>query len=305
MSDTKLFKRNGDVFIELSGSSVAVEKSLQTTIEHNLEAFLGIRFVVSEYSTGRMHGGRIDTLGLDENNTPVIVEYKRAVNETVITQGLYYLDWLLDHRAEFKLLVLEHLGEEPARGIDWSAPRLLCIAGDFKKYDEHAVRQINRNIELIRYKQFGNELLLLELINIAAPESGRADSDPGKSTAKRRPSKTIEDRLQKASPPVKDRFELLRAYLEALGDDVQAETLKHYFAFRRIKNFACVEVHPQLGVIVLYLKVDPDSIELEEGFTRDVRHIGHSGTGDLEVTLRSDEDLERAKPLVLRSYESA
>ncbi|HEY8543743.1 MAG TPA: DUF5655 domain-containing protein [Acidimicrobiales bacterium] len=78
-----------------------------------------------------------------------------------------------------------------------------------------------------------------------------------------------------------------------------------YIAFRRIKNFACVEVHPQLKKLVLYLKVDPDSIPLEAGFTRDVRSIGHFGTGDLEVTVTSLADLDRAKPLVVASYESS
>ena len=66
--------------------------------------------LASEYSTGPKHGGRIDTLGIDENGNPVIIEYKRATNENVINQGLFYLDWLLDHRAEFKLLVMERLG---------------------------------------------------------------------------------------------------------------------------------------------------------------------------------------------------
>ena len=60
---------------------------------------------MSEYSTGIKHGGRIDTLGIDENNCPVIIEYKRATNENVINQGLFYLDWLLDHKAEFQLMV--------------------------------------------------------------------------------------------------------------------------------------------------------------------------------------------------------
>lgn len=32
--------------------------------------------------------------------------------------------------------------------IDWGSPRLLFIAGNFTKYDEHAVQQINHNIEL-------------------------------------------------------------------------------------------------------------------------------------------------------------
>lgn len=99
MSDTRIFKTSGISARELRGSSVALEKSLQTYIEQNLETMLGIKFLASEYSTGKTHRGRIDTLGIDENNCPVIIEYKRALNENVINQGLFYLDWLLDHKA--------------------------------------------------------------------------------------------------------------------------------------------------------------------------------------------------------------
>jgi len=41
---------------------------------------------------------------------------------------------------------------------------LLCIAGDFTKYDEYACCQIPRNIELLRYRRYGGDLLLLELV---------------------------------------------------------------------------------------------------------------------------------------------
>ena len=57
--------------------------------------------------------------------------------------------------------------------------------------------------------------------------------------------------------------------------------------------------------MVLYVKVSPDGVELVADFTRDVRDVGHYGTGDLEITIASDEDLERAKPLLLRSYEAS
>ena len=86
---------------------------------------------------------------------------------------------------------------------------------------------------------------------------------------------------------------------------MQEKVLKYYVAFKRIKNFACVEIHPAKKVITMYLKVNPEDVELQPGFTRDVRQIGHFGTGDLEVTLRNREDLERAKDLIQRSYEAS
>ena len=51
------------------------------------------------------------------------------------------------------------------------------------------------------------------------------------------------------------------------------------------------------------MKVDPSTIQLEKGFTRDVRDIGHYGTGDLEITIQNDEDVKRAESLLLKSYE--
>jgi hypothetical protein len=107
MSDIKLFRMTGKQAEKIPGTAVALEKSLQTQMEQNLETLLGIHLLASEYSTGPKHGGRIDTLGLDENGNPVIIEYKRTTNENVINQGLFYLDWLLNHRAEFELMVIE------------------------------------------------------------------------------------------------------------------------------------------------------------------------------------------------------
>ncbi|WP_454763235.1 hypothetical protein [Cupriavidus campinensis] len=101
-----------------------------------MPTYLGVRFLASEYDTGRTHKGRIDSLGLDENGCPVIVEYKRNSNENVINQGLFYLDWLMDHQAEFHLMVMNKLGRDVAEQIEWKGTRLLRIAADFTRYDQ-------------------------------------------------------------------------------------------------------------------------------------------------------------------------
>lgn len=306
MSDLKLFRTGQNGVSEIEGAAAALEKSLQTLIESNLECFLGVRFLASEFSTGREHGGRMDTLGIDENGCPIIIEYKRSSNANVINQGLFYLDWLMTHRGDFEMLVLKQFGQEAAQSVEWSAPRLICIAGDFSKYDEHAIKQMNHNIELIRYVRFGDELLLLEQVNaVSAPLVADSPSTSNGLSASRGRTKTVTDYLEQADQELTDRYEALREYLVNLGDDVQIKTLKNYFAFKRIKNFACVEVHTRTRNLLVYVKVNPASITLEEGFTRDVSNIGHFGTGELEVVISSMDDLEKAKPLLERSYETA
>ncbi|MEP1698305.1 MAG: DUF5655 domain-containing protein [Paracoccaceae bacterium] len=304
MSDIKLFKQDGETIIELASTASPLERALQTLFEKNLETFLGVRFLASEYVTS--NGGRMDTLGIDENGFPVIIEYKRDRSENIINQGLFYLDWLMDHRGDFELLVLNKFGKEAATSIEWSAPRLICIAADFTKYDTFAIKQMSRNIELIRYRGFGEDLLLLDLLTAVSVKSQPVAVMPN---GKPNKYKTNAQSLADASEMLSNLYSDIETHLIGLGDDVVQKTLNNYFAFKRIKNFACVEIKPQINVIRLYLKVDPEAVALvnglEEGFTRDVRNIGHFGTGDLEVTIKNHEDLERAKPLIQQSYEAS
>ena len=215
MSDIRLFKISGGSVEEIDGDSVALEKSLQTLIEKHLEAFLGVRFLATEHATGKTYGGRIDTLGVDQNGCPVIIEYKRSTNQNVINQGLYYLNWLLDHKAEFKLLVLEHCDKQTADALKWDNPRLLCIAGDFTKFDEHAVQQMNRNIALIRYRRYGDGLLLLDLVNRVAatpPPPGPKPPKPkrGDSSA----AQSVVDQLARADSRLQDLFKDIKPLLD-------------------------------------------------------------------------------------------
>jgi predicted transport protein len=314
MTDIRLFRLTASSVAEIGGTTDTIEKSLQTTFERHLDALLGVRFLATEFA---IEGGRIDTLGIDENDAPVILEFKRAANENVINQGLFYLDWLVTHRKDFQWLVLEKLGQEAAGRVDWSAPRLICIAGDFSRYDAHAIKQVSRHIELIRYRRYGEDLLMLEKVastaagapaRIAAPQPVEtqpleASADAAKPAASK--YKLISQTLIELDPAMRDRYEALRAHLMALGDDVEEVTTRFYIAFKRIKNFACVEFKPRDGRIMLFLKLDPAEVALEPGFTRDVSKVGHFGTGDLEVTLASAADLERAVALIARSYAGA
>lgn len=306
MSDLKLFRIGGKSAIRVNGSSMALERSLQVLIEENLETFLGVRFLASEFRTSQDHGGRMDTIGIDENGCPVIIEYKRNSNMNVINQGLFYLDWLMNHRGDFEMMVLKKLGPDVADSVEWRAPRLICIAGDFSRYDEYAIKQMNRNIELIRYVKFDNDLLLLEQINAASAPADEptiaAEQDTG---APKHKYTTVSQYLEKADTELRALFDAVQDHLESMGDDVQFKALRFYFAFKRIKNFACLEIKNTDRKLLLYLKVDPTNLIEEPGFLRNVRNVGHFGTGDLEITIRSLEDLERAKPLIAQSYDNA
>jgi predicted transport protein len=61
-------------------------------------------------------------------------------------------------------------------------------------------------------------------------------------------------------------------------------------------------MEPQKKQITLYLKLNPKSVVNPPSILRDVSNIGHYGTGDTELTIRSSADFEFAKELIKLAY---
>ena len=62
------------------------QKDIQNLVENNLSDLFALEFVKSEFSIDNV---RFDTLAFDkENNTPVIIEYKRKVEKSLFDQDL-------------------------------------------------------------------------------------------------------------------------------------------------------------------------------------------------------------------------
>ncbi|MDQ7077384.1 MAG: DUF5655 domain-containing protein [Robiginitomaculum sp.] len=102
-----------------------------------------------------------------------------------------------------------------------------------------------------------------------------------------KPVVTVMDKIEAAPKGMRALYDELVGRLKALGDDVTVRPQKHYMAFRRNRNFASVQIYNQKRVVRIYLNLDPDAIELDLTMMRDVRQIGHFGTGDLEITINS------------------
>lgn len=297
MAEIKLF-RVGSTVEEFRPSEAALERGLQNCIEQNMQTFFGVRFLRSE---SPITNGRMDSIGIDENNCPVIFEYKRSVNENVINQGLFYLSWLFDHKDSFKILVMETLGVEAAQAIDWSAPCVICIARDFTKYDLHAVEVMRQNIKLVKYKKYEDGLILFEHLNAPNVQPTGVDVPPTPDPDGHR-SKTHLEKLAGSTTKMRALYDDVCNFIESLGD-MTSNQLKFYLAYKKTQNFVCIELYKDK--IMLHIKLRPDVVTLEEGFTRDMRGIGHNGTGDLQAIIQNAATLEKAKPLLERAYHEA
>ncbi len=303
-----LFEISGDRLLTVEQTNFTAEKKLQGLIENNLSAVFNCRLVASEFSTGALHAGRIDSLALSEDNNPVIIEYKKIESSELINQSLFYLHWIQDHKGDFEIAVQRALGN--AEEVDWSDVRVICIAPNYKKYDLHAVQVMGANIELWKYRLFKNGLVYLEEVfqaTKAATTTAADDKDPvmvsaGKKAAQTRATATytFEQHSEGKPKAIQSLVHLVREYILGLDPAVEEVPKKFYIAYKMAQNIVCVE--PQNKCIKLFVKLNAADIENPPRFYRDVSSVGHFGTGDSEFTIVSPSELEEVKPFVELAY---
>lgn len=287
----------------MRASSFELEKHLQRIVEQNMEEIFGVRFIASEFVMQGEQGGRIDTLGLDYEGAPTIIEYKRNKNESAINQGLYYMNWLLDHRGDFIVAARDTLGSHIE--INWSHPRLIVIAQSYAKWDTYAVNRMGEGIELWEYVRYGEELLYLNQVfgkQRTIPSTPK-QSDTEDTQLELEPEFTLDYHVHGRSQNVIDLFEQLRDGILALAAD-EGEIIetpnKLYISYRHGKNFC--EVQLMAKGLKLHLDIIASELDDPHNFARDVSSIGHWGTGATEVKVNSLEDIEYALQLIEQSY---
>lgn len=306
-----LFEISHDDMSAVEQTNFKSEKRLQNLVETNLQTIFNCRFVATEFVTGPQHAGRIDTLALSEDNNPVIIEYKKTESSELINQSLFYLSWIQDHKGDFVIAAQKKLGQDIE--VDWSDVRVICIAPGYKKYDLHAVKVMGANIELWRYRLFANKNIYFEEIfkqtypENSIPSTIATEKDPvmvaaGKKAAITRAtgSYTFEQHIKGKSDKIKRLVLAIQDYILGLDTAIEQAPKKKYVAYKVSQNIACVEV--QTRIVRLFLKLKPDDIEKPPSIYRDMTNIGHYGTGEAEFTIKTERDIEIAKPYIEMAY---
>ena len=281
---------------------VGLEKDIQSLFQNNLEEILNIKFLATEYSTS--FGGRIDSLGIDNNGSPVIIEYKKGQNNNVINQGLSYLRWLLDHKADFEALChKKNVNIE----IDWDAPRVICVAESYNKFDLDTAELLSKSIELFRYQLYENDLLIVEReqqqkIKISAPEIFESE-EKVKSEPKEKIDYTLDGHLKSATPETQKLFLELKEQISALDESIIEEAKAKYVAYKLTTNFCDIVI--LRDALKIFLNMQSGTLDDPHGIARDLtkpKPIGHWGNGDYEVKVESMEDIEKVMGLIRQSY---
>jgi predicted transport protein len=298
-----LFKINGSTVKKITAKDLDLEKKLQSLFEQNLDELLNIIFLAHEYSTS--FGGRIDTLGMDKNGSPCIIEYKKNQNDNVINQGLSYLKWLLDHKEKLEILCQnKKLDFE----IDWDSPRVICIAESYSKFDLDTADILPINIELLRYRIYDENILYLEPENYQKVKISTSGIIKKGKTQKAKDTQlqkvySIEDHLAGINKETLDLFQDLRERVLSLDQNIIEEAKAKYIAYKTSTNFVDVVVK-QYG-LKIFLNIKSGQLNDPQNIARDLtkpKPIGHWGNGDYEVKFESAKDADAVFSLIKQSY---
>ena len=261
----------GDQHLEkVDRSEFSNEAELHSLVEQNLDTLLGVRLIATEYP---IPNGRIDSLGLNEDGIPVIIEYKWKKDLSAIIQGLFYLDWVMQNRRPFESIVRDKLGKDV--DVNWSKqPRLLIIAQDFDVKELAAINQMGPSIELIKYSLYDG-LFSIEGVNIVKSKSTSVPA----TTDEQGPEPTIGELASRTNKEVEELFYELRERILALSDSVWEKVFPTYVDYRTLSTFATINVQKQR--LKIFIKMGDRVVDDPKGLTESIPasfRYGHMNT---------------------------
>ena len=283
-------KKASQVFLDISHFSNEAE--LRDFFADNLDQLLGMRFLAIEYPTT---DGRIDTLAIDETNSPVIIEYKWGQDNAIFVQGLFYLDWLKNNKKHFDLLVADKLGKEEK--VNWTSPRVILVAQGFDNRTITAVQQVE-NVELIRYVPYKQDILYLENVYVPS-KSKKIKEEVSKTTVVSEEVYDINYHLTRhnSDKDIKEIFYKLQEKIQGLPGVEEVIDQKTGITYRTTKSFTRFE----FGKKVMDVLVRNPKYNDPKNLVKDITtHMwGYKG----RIKIKSITDVDDVFEIIKQSYE--
>lgn len=211
------------------------ELELHKLIDLNLEEIFGVRFIKDEHITDKH--GRIETLGLDESNRPLVIEYKKTKEKGQLVQANRYMTWIKQNPDSFELLARKNI-KNLSGEIDFSNPRILCFAQEYSIDDKCLA--LSLGAELWKYRFYENNTLVIsreeepEQIITTKIKSGFTIEK-----IKREPQivKTVDQHLEGASDELIDLFTRIDSEIKNISSEVERYTTNSEIIYKTSRNF--------------------------------------------------------------------
>ena len=292
-----LFRIEDQKVAKVSSTEFQNERQFQILIDNNLEDILGVRLVESWF---KIPNGEIDALGVDERNTPVVIEYKWKQDPGAINQGLFYIDWVRENRRLFQLLVNDKLGKGIA--VNWYLPsRLIVIAKDFTPRDIAAIKYMTQTVELKKYSYYSDLINIEDLTSVKLAKINKVEEPDKEEVGVVQEQYTIDKLLQKASPELKQVFFTLRTKILELGDDVWEKVGGWYCDYRKSSTFVSPNIQTKLNRLLVFIKMGDKEIDDPQHWT--IKKDFGFGKLNTQFELMSLDQIDYAMYLIGQAYE--
>jgi len=236
----KLFSVEKGKLKVIKGDPFKLERDIQNLIEDNTKEVFNIDFVSSEFKIGNF---RIDTLCFDkENNSFVIIEYKKGSSYSVIDQGYSYLSMMLNNKSDFILEYNEKTSDNLQRNsVNWSHSRIIFVSPSFNSYQKNSVNFKDIPFELWEIKKYSNNSISLNPIISSSKESVKtiSNNSDGLINTVNEEVKVygIEDLISESTQVVKDIWDIIqRKFDENDFDETRFNYTKNYVRLSKVGN---------------------------------------------------------------------
>ena len=251
------FVKKGKKLNKISQKEFENELELHKLIDHNLEEIFKIRYIKDEHITEKH--GRIETLGIDESNRPVVIEYKKTKDKGQLAQANRYITWIRQNPDSFELLATKNLGD--IGEIDFINPRIMCLAQEYSIDDKCLA--LSLGAELWKYRFYENGMLMI--IREEEPEQ-LVKGSKGKPKIKKikgqpRPARTIEEHLKGASAELVKLFNILDNKIMGISSEIERYTAHSEIVYKTSLNFAALAIQNKKNGLRYLVRTENDKIK--------------------------------------------
>ena len=267
------------------------ELELHQLIDKNLDEIFGIRYIKDEHITSKH--GRIETLGIDDSNRPVVIEYKKTKEKGQMVQANRYMTWIRQNPDSFELLVRKNLKDFKGQ-IDFANPRIICFAQEFSIDDKCLALALGA--ELWKYRYYKNQTLLIS--REEEPEQIISSNNKGftieKVKKEPKKAKSESEHIETAAPPLKELYYQIKEEIFNISSEIDIYTTNNEILFKTSRNFACFQIQKKNKCIKIYLRTLNDNISDPKNLTTQIPKT--HGYGNITRQLYvSPEDIKTKK----------
>lgn len=283
------------------------ELELHQLIDKNLGEIFGIRYIKDEHITDKH--GRIETLGIDESNRPIVIEYKMTKEKGQLVQANRYMTWIRQNPDSFELLVRKNINTIIGK-IDFANPRILCFAQEYSIDDKCLALTIGA--ELWKYRYYENNSLVIT--REEEPEQLITSKTKGvvieKYKRQPREARPVEQHLEGASAELKDLFNRIDIEIMNISSEVERYTTSAEIVYKTSRSFAYLAIQKSNNCLRYLVRTTNDEMDDPKNLSKPISKTFNYGNITRQINFSPDEEksgrcsVNDVMNLIIQSYDT-